>query len=91
MVCTLRWVLLFCLSLVGLAVSAVLGWMDELYRLDPTFISFAIIGLYSIVTLFVGWPARARPGSTSSPSAASPSSATPGCTACPGRRSWRTA
>jgi hypothetical protein len=63
MVCTLRWVLLFCLSLVGLAVSAVLGWMDELYRLDPTFISFAIIGLYSIVTLFVGWLTWAAPTS----------------------------
>lgn len=63
MVCTLRWVLLFCLSLVACAIGGALGWFDELYRVDNTFICLGIIGLYFIVTLFVGWLTWAGPES----------------------------
>jgi hypothetical protein len=51
----LKWLLIFASSLAGLAVCAMLGLLGSLWQADTTKISFVIIGLYLVVSPFIGW------------------------------------
>lgn len=55
MTCDLKWLLIFASSLAVLLVCAMLGLVQQLWSVDNTKISFVIIGLYLVVSPFVGW------------------------------------
>src|SRR5687768_13116918 len=55
MVFNLKWMLIFSASLAVLLVCALLGLLHQLWLIDNTCISFAIIGLYLVVSPFIGW------------------------------------
>jgi len=55
MVCNLKWLLVFCASLVGMGICGALGLLHELWTADPTRISFLILLLYLMVSPFIGW------------------------------------
>jgi hypothetical protein len=55
MVFNLKWLLLFCSSLVGIGICGALGLLHKLWETDATMISFSILVLYLIVSPFVGW------------------------------------
>lgn len=50
----LRWWLFFCLTALVGAVANYFGFFNELYNKDATKISFLIISVYIVVTLYVG-------------------------------------
>jgi hypothetical protein len=60
----LRWLLVFCGSIAGLSICAMLGLLQELYRVDSTFISVGVLALYVVVSLFIGWMTTLAPSST---------------------------
>lgn len=51
----LKWWLFFCISLVLGYIAYYFGWGDELYAKDTTKLSFAILALYIVASLQVGW------------------------------------
>ena len=55
MVFNLKWLLVFCASLVGIGICGALGLMRKLWETDSTMISYTILVLYLIVSMFVGW------------------------------------
>ncbi len=60
----LRWWLIFWLSVAAAAVAGALGFYSYLWRGDATYISSACLGLYALMTAFVGELTRgARRGS----------------------------
>jgi hypothetical protein len=61
MVCNLRWALIFSASLAALLLCAILGLLKALWEVDTSRISFAVIGLYLLVSPFVGWLTSAAP------------------------------
>ena len=55
MTCNLKWLLIYVASLAGVAICGMLGLLDALWKTDNTRISFIILGLYLVVSPFVGW------------------------------------
>jgi len=51
----IRWWLVFCVSVLLGAIAYSFGLANELYTKDPTRISFIILGLYFITSLYVGF------------------------------------
>ena len=51
---SLRWWFIFCASLVGLGTAAGLGLVTRLWIIDQTKISFGILGLYFVVSVWIG-------------------------------------
>lgn len=51
----LRWWLIYCLSIVSLIVAYYLGFVNELLNKDVTYLSFVIIGIYLISSLYIGY------------------------------------
>lgn len=51
----LRWWLLFCLSAAALVLSYSFGFVDALLEKDITRLSFAIISLFFVTSLYVGY------------------------------------
>lgn len=57
----LRWWLLFCLIMLTFGVLGWAGGIDVLLQKDVTFISFGIIGIFSITSIWIGkWVWRAQ-------------------------------
>ena len=50
----LRWWLFFCLSILIATVSYYFGFFHELYEKDVTKLSFAIITIYTVASIYVG-------------------------------------
>lgn len=50
----LRWWLFFCLSILVATVSYYFGFFNELYNKDATKLSFAIIAIYVVSSMYVG-------------------------------------
>ena len=50
----LRWWLFFCLTILAATVSYYFGFFNELYEKDATKLSFIIISIYFIASLYVG-------------------------------------
>lgn len=50
----LRWWLFFCLTILVATVSYYFGFFQELYNKDATKISFAIIAIYTLASMYVG-------------------------------------
>lgn len=50
----LRWWLFFCLSILVATVSYYFGFFHELYEKDVTNLSFAIITIYAVASIYVG-------------------------------------
>lgn len=55
MVQNLRWWLILVLSIAAFAVCWLLGLVEKLWQVDSTKISFVILGVYAVVSAFVGW------------------------------------
>lgn len=51
----LRWWLIYCLSIVTLIVAYYLGFFHELMAKDATYLSFVIIGIYLLSSLYIGY------------------------------------
>ena len=51
----LRWWLIYCLSIVTLIVSYYMGFFQELLEKDVTYLSFVIIIIYLISSLYIGY------------------------------------
>lgn len=51
----LKWFVILCGSIAAIGLCAGLGLLHRLWAGDPTFISFGIIALYLVVTLYVGY------------------------------------
>ena len=51
----LRWALLASLIFAGNLIVIVLGWFEEIYYLDQTWISYSIIGLFWVMTVYCGF------------------------------------
>lgn len=51
----LRWWLLYCLSIVAIVVSFYFGFFEELLLKDVTYLSFVIIIIYLISSLYIGY------------------------------------
>ena len=51
----LKWWLIFCISVLGMYIAYIFGWVTDIYESDQTKISFVIIGLYVLVSLNLGW------------------------------------
>ena len=51
----LKWWLTFCLSVLAMVLAYYFGWIDEIYAKDTTKISFAILLLFIVSSLHVGW------------------------------------
>ena len=50
----LRWWLFFCLTILVATVSYYFGFFNELYEKDVTRLSFVIIAIYTVASLYVG-------------------------------------
>jgi len=50
----LRWWLFFCLTILVATVSYYFGFFNELYNKDATRLSFVIIAIYTVASLYVG-------------------------------------
>ena len=61
MVFNLKWLLVFCASLVGIGICGALGLLHKLWETDSTMISYTILVLYLIVSPFVGWLTACAP------------------------------
>ncbi len=55
MTTTLKWWFLFSASVLGFGLASWLGFTRLLWDIDATKISFIIIGLYFLISPFVGW------------------------------------
>jgi hypothetical protein len=51
----LKWWLTFCLSVLAMVLAYYFGWIDEIYAKDTTKISFAILLLFVVSSLHIGW------------------------------------
>lgn len=51
----LKWWLIFCISILGMYIAYIFGWVEEIWSQDQTKISFVIIGLYILTSLNLGW------------------------------------
>jgi len=51
----LKWWLIFCISILGMYIAHIFGWITEIWSQDQTKISFVIIGLYILTSLNIGW------------------------------------
>lgn len=50
----LRWWLIYCLSIVSLVISYYLGFFSELLEKDITKLSFVIIAIYMVASIYIG-------------------------------------
>lgn len=51
----LKWWFTFCASVVGLLIAHGLGWLTLMWQGDPTRLSVVTIGLFLIMSLFIGY------------------------------------
>ena len=54
MIVFLRWWLIFWLSVAGAVVAGFLGFFPYLWKSDASYLSWACMGLYALMTVFVG-------------------------------------